>query len=133
MKSYTIDSVAFLAFIIDDLPPKADKVLQKAEDDEISLILPSIALGEIIYIILKKKEVFGKVIPFEKIITIFEIIRDSESISLKDMNLECWKNFLEIKIPELHDRMIVATHLTYHSVAIITNDPEIASISNTIW
>jgi predicted nucleic acid-binding protein len=129
---YTIDSVAFLGFIIDDLPEKADQIFQKAENDEITLILPSIALGEIIYTILKKKEVFGKIIPLEKISIILEIIRDSESICLKDMNLECWKKLLEIQIPELHDRMIVATHLTYNSTAIITNDNEIVKISNTI-
>lgn len=133
METYTIDSVAFLAFITDSLPIKANEIFEKAENDEIVVILPSIALGEIIYTILKKKEIFGKIIPLEKISSIFEIIRDSESIFLKDMNLECWKNLLNIPIPELHDRMIVATHLTYQSKAIITNDHEISSVTDTIW
>jgi predicted nucleic acid-binding protein len=130
---YTVDTIAFLAFIVDALPPHANAIFQKAENDEITLILPSIAIGEIIYTILKKKKVFGNVIPLEKISTIFEIIRDSESISLTDMNLECWQNLLTLDIPELHDRMVVATHLTYKSKAILTNDLEIAAVTQTIW
>ena len=133
METYTIDSVAFLAFITDTLPVKANDIFEKAENDEIVMLLPSIFLGEIIYTMLKKKAIFGKIIPLEKISLIFEVIRDSEAIFLKEMNLECWKNLLGIPIPELHDRMIVATHLTYQSKAIITNDPEIASITDTIW
>jgi len=122
LETYTIDAVAFLAFIVDALPPKSDEVFQRAENDEISLILPSIVLGEVIYAILKRKEIFGKLIPIEKLSNIFEVVRDSESIFLKDMDLECWKKFLKIQIPELHDRMIVATHFVSNSIAIITND-----------
>ncbi|MFQ6056540.1 MAG: hypothetical protein ACE5KT_03205 [Methanosarcinales archaeon] len=39
-----------------------------------------------------------------------------------DLSLEGWKKILEINIPELHDQMIVVTHLTTYSKAIITND-----------
>ena len=133
MERYTIDTVAFLAYLIDVLPPKSNAIFQKAENEEIILILPSIVIGETIYTILKQKEVFGKLIPVEKISEIFEIIQGSESILLVDMNIESWKMLLTINISELHDRMIIATHLVYNSKAIITDDHQIVSITNTIW
>lgn len=39
-----------------------------------------------------------------------------------DLSLEGWKKILKIDILELHDKMIVSTHLTTDSEAIITND-----------
>jgi len=133
LESYTIDTVAFLAYLIDVLPPQSDEIFQRAENDELTLILPSIAVGEVIYTILKQKKVFENVIPLEKMSIIFEIIRDIKAITLMDMNLQCWMKLLTVEIPELHDRMIVATHLTYKSKAILTNDPEIESVTKTIW
>jgi predicted nucleic acid-binding protein len=133
LESYTIDTVAFLAYLIDALPSQSDEIFRKAENDELMLILPSIVIGETIYTILKKKRIFENAIPLEKMSMLFEIIRDIKTINLVDMNLQCWKKLLTIEIPELHDRMIVAIHLTYKSKAILTNDPEIKSVTNTIW
>ncbi|MFX0139744.1 MAG: hypothetical protein ACFFDN_39255 [Candidatus Hodarchaeota archaeon] len=130
---YTLDTIAFLAFLVDELPPEANNIFKKAEDDQVTLIIPSIVIGELIYTILKGKEIFGKKIPIEKINTIFEVIRGSRSILLADMKLNCWFIFLDLDIPELHDRMIFALHLSYQSLAILTNDPEIQKKTNTIW
>ena len=75
----------------------------------------------------------GKTIPIEKIDVIMDTIQTSLSIRLVDMTIECWKDFLKLEIPELHDRMIVASHFSYKTDAILTNDPEIEDVTLTIW
>ena len=133
MKSYIVDAVAFLAYLADNLPLEADKIFKKAEKKEIILFLPSIALGETLFTIYKGKEIFGKNIPTEKIDLIFQILQNREMIQLVSLDLDAWKIFHELTIPEMHDRMIVATYHYYKASAIITNDPEIEELVPIIW
>lgn len=133
MESYVIDAVAFLAYLANNLPLEADKIFKKAENKEIILYLPSIALGETLFTIYKGKEIFGKNIPAEKIDLIFQILQNRETIRLVGLELEAWKIFHELKIPEMHDRMIVAVFHYYEALAIITNDPEIEKQVPIVW
>ena len=133
MEKYVIDAVAFLAYLVDKLPPMSDKIFKKAEENQIKLILPSIALGETLYTIYKGKEIFVKNIPIEKIELIFEILEKEQFIELIGMNIEIWRIFHKLTLSEMHDRMIVATFEYHEASAIITNDPEINNEFNTIW
>lgn len=133
LKSYIIDTVAFLAYLADNLPLKADEVFKKAEKKNIILLLPSIALGETLFIIYKGKEIFGKSIPAEKIDLIFQILQNRETIQLVSLNLDAWKIFHDLSIPEMHDRMIVAIFHYFKALAIITNDSEIKEHVPIIW
>lgn len=60
VKSFIFDAVAFLAFLADQLPKKADEVFKRTEEKQVKLLLPSIALGEILYTIYKGKHIYGK-------------------------------------------------------------------------
>ncbi|MHA1379204.1 MAG: PIN domain-containing protein [Candidatus Helarchaeota archaeon] len=133
METYTVDTVALLAYFADSLPSKLDRIFKRAEDSKLTLFTPSIVIGELIYTIFKGKEIFGKKIPIEKIDIIIDTIQTSPSIRLVDMNIECWRDFLKLEIPELHDRMIVASHFSYKTDAILTNNPEMEDITLTIW
>ena len=133
MKSYIVDAVAFLAYLTDNLPLEADNIFKKAEKKEIILFLPSIVLGETLFTIYKGKEIFGKNIPTEKIDLIFQILQNREMIQLVSLDLDAWKIFHELTIPEMHDQMIVATYHYYKASAIITNDPEIEELVPIIW
>lgn len=133
MNSYVIDAVAFLSYLADVLPPKSDKIFKMAELEKNLLILPSIVLGECLYTIYKGREIFGKTISLENVDLIFKIIRESSAIQLVDMDLEAWEIFNDLKIPEMHDRIIVATARNQGVKAIITTDPEIAKSEMTIW
>jgi hypothetical protein len=46
-----------------------------------------------------------------------------------------WRDVVSISLPELHDRMIVATHRQAGSKGIITDDQEISDLQGieTIW
>lgn len=133
METYVVDTVAFLAYLTDQLPKNVNNLFKKAENKLIKLLLPSIALGETLYTIYKGREIFGKEISIEKIELIFEILQYKESIELIDLNLDGWRIFNELNIPELHDRMIIAIFHYYNASAIITPDSEISSAVKTIW
>jgi len=133
MDSYIIDTVAFLAYLADVLPEKANNAFKEAEKKNIKLILPSIALGETLYTIYKGKEIFRKSIPADMIDTIFQTLQNGEVIQLASMNIDAWKIFHGLDVPELHDRMIVATFYYYRAKMIITNDPEISERVPSIW
>ncbi len=134
LKPYIVDAVAFLAYLADCLPSKADNIFKEAEKKEVKLLLPSIALGETLYTIYKGKEIFGKSIPLETIDLIFQILQNKETMELVSLNLEAWRRvFHTLEVPELHDRMIVAAYYYFNAKGIITNDPEISEQVDSIW
>lgn len=133
LEIYIIDAVAFLAYLADNLPKKADLIFKQAEKNETKLLLPSIALGETLYTIYKGKEIFGKNISLNKIEFIFQILQDKDIIELINLNLEAWRIFYGLNIPELHDRMIIASYFCFKVTGIVTNDSEIAEQVPTVW
>ncbi len=133
MDVYIVDTVAFLAYLANTLPPKADSKFKDAEMKKIKLLLPTIALGETLYTIYKGKEIFGKAVPLEKVEFIFNVLEVEETIQLVDMNIDAWRIFHGLFISELHDRMIVATFKYYKATGIITDDPEISKYIPNVW
>ena len=76
---------------------------------------------------------FRKIPPIETIELLLDIIEQSESIKYSPLTLTSWKIVSTINIPELHDRIVVATYLQENAEAILTNDPEIAKTAKIIW
>ena len=133
MKKYVTDTIALLAYTTNTLPTKADNIFKKAEQNKALLIIPSICIGEFIYTILKQKPIFEKIPPIETIELLLDIIEHSENLKYTPLTLTSWKAVPTINIPELHDRIIVATYIQENAEAIITNDPEITKTAKTIW
>jgi predicted nucleic acid-binding protein len=133
--TYTVDAIALLCYLADKLPPSADKIFKRAEDEEAVLVVPSIILGEAIFTLLKGRAVFGVKIPLEKLTTFLEVLETSRTVRLTDLTVRGWKLITTIDLPELHDRIVVSTHLTSNSKAILTDDEEIRNLSNikTVW
>jgi len=133
LKSYIVDAVAFLAFLADQLPTKANDIFKKAEEKQAKLLLPSIALGEMLYTIYKGKDIFGKNVPLDKIDFLFLILEEGDILELVDLDVRAWRIFNGLTIPELHDRMIVTSFIYHKATAILTNDAEIAEAVPIIW
>ena len=95
--------------------------------------MPSIVLGETLYTIYKGKEIFGNNIPLGKIDLIFQILQNKETLELVSLNLDAWRIFHTLEIPELHDRMITTAYHYFNAKGIITNDPEISEQVYSIW
>lgn len=133
MKSFIVDTVAFLAFLADQLPKKADEVFKRAEEKQVKLLLPSIALGETLYTIYKGKHIFGKSMPLDKVDLVFIILEEGNIMKLVNLDVRAWRIFNGSAIPELHDRMIVSFFIYHKATAILTNDTEIAETAPIIW
>ena len=127
---YAIDTVAFIYYLAEILPSKAEKIFQSAEKGDVKLILPSISIGEAIYVFKKQKKSRAS----EKISKMLENLGKCAYIEVKDLELQDWKNLAVSNIPELHDRMVVATAKKY-KVPLITNDSEIIKSGEvkTLW
>ncbi|MGQ4874779.1 MAG: hypothetical protein ACP6IY_11985, partial [Promethearchaeia archaeon] len=93
MDLYIVDAVAFLAYLIDKLPKNADEIFNRAENNEVKLLLPSIVLGEVLYTIYKGRKIFGKPTPSDKIELIFQIIQFKDLLKLVDLNIDAWRIF----------------------------------------
>jgi len=133
--TYTVDTVALLCYLADKLPPAADQIFKRAEDEEAVLVVPSIILGEAIFTLLKGRAILGVNIPLEKLTTFFEVLETSRTVQLTDLAVRGWKLITTIDLPELHDRIVVSTYLTSNSAAILTDDEEIRNLANvkTVW
>lgn len=127
---YVIDTVAFIYHLAEMLPQKVDKIFKSAENGDVELFLPSISIGEAIYVLKKhKKDEADK-----EISKMFENLAKCAYIEVKDLELQDWKTVAASKIPELHDRMVVATANKFNA-PLITNDSEIIKSGEvrTLW
>lgn len=129
MNRYVADSVA-LIFRLEQkrLGALATSIFLDAEQDQALLIIPAMVFAEILYlsernrigVTLQDVQNYMKQFPScqEQPLT-FDIIATAESIT---------------DIPELHDRLIVATAV-YLSAPVITKDTKISNSSHvqTIW
>jgi hypothetical protein len=131
ISTYTVDAIALLCYLADKLPRSADKIFKRAEDEEAILVVPSIILGEVIFTLLKGRAVFGVKIPVEKMATFLKVLETSRTVRLTNLTVSEWELITNIDLPELHDRIVVATHLTSNSA----DDGEIQNLPNvkTVW
>lgn len=125
IKIYGLDSVALLSYFANKLGKDGDKIFSKAESNEVRMLVPSIVIGESIYTILKKRNIFGNFIPREKINYILDVLHQSSIFEIVDLTKDGWKYFLNSNIRGLHDRIIVSTCKQEGVENLITKDEEI--------
>lgn len=132
MTDFLMDTVAFVHYLEDNLPGSAESAVDQAERGKGSLLLPQIVLGEFIYITLKGRLNIPN--PISSIGQIIDQLRGSPLFSISSMPLEAWDIFTQLKVPELHDRMIAAEALA-RDLPVISNDPSLASVKDLkiIW
>ncbi len=135
MRLFTADAVAVLSYLADKLPPKSNEIFKQAENELVRIQVPEIAVGEVICTILKGKEVFGVSVPLKKISLLLDVLEASKNMFIVNLSINGWRKVIEIDLPDLHDRMIVATHLTTASQALLTDDDKIGELKGVevIW
>ncbi|MFP3952313.1 MAG: type II toxin-antitoxin system VapC family toxin [Candidatus Bathyarchaeia archaeon] len=112
----------------DRLPARVDDVFRCAERGECQLALPSICIADLIY-------VYEKAGGVDKIWDIFKKIEVYPSFVITPLDTQVLKLIPEVRLTELHDRIIAATTIILEAEALITKDKEIeeSSIVKTIW
>ena len=125
--SYVADTHAFVWYIIGKLPERADSIFRSTEKGESTIYIPTIVLAECLYLVENKKIDLD----FEDLLDKLEISRNLVPVSF---NFQVLKLLPEIKLGELHDRIVVATAKIL-SAKLITKDKEIreSKIVETVW
>lgn len=128
MITYVADSVAFLHYLLDTLPAKADTAFREAERKTALLYLPTIAAAELYYLFERKgwKKQWAKLRAEMKRHGAFHYYAFNEDI----LNL-----FRATKAREIHDKIILATAKLLKAEALITKDKELRKLGEVkiIW
>ncbi len=127
---FVTDTHALLWYLTEDkrLGKKALKIFENADKGEAEIIIPTTVLAEALFITEKHKVDI-------KFMDIIEEIENSSNYFIHPLDLEVILKCHELKkIPELHDRVIVATSLLLDA-KLITKDAIIkdSEIVEVMW
>jgi len=115
---FVADAHVLGAYLLDELPRRSNQVFRDAEDERAEVVIPSVAIAELIYVYEK-----AKLAP--KIWDMFEMFDAYPSFTIQPLDESILKIVPEIKLKELHDRIIVATCRYIGAKALLTKDQEI--------
>lgn len=126
---YVVDTHALLWYLAEDksLGKKAKKILDSADKGDVNIVIPTTVLAEALFITEKHK------VDLE-FLEIIKAIKDSSNYTISSLDIEIIMRCHDLKsIPELHDRIIVATAILLDAKLItkdmtITNSEEVAVI-----
>ena len=132
---YGVDSVALLAYFVNKLGTEGNVIFKEVEENKTKLLVPTIVIGEVLFTILREKNVFGFTIPQDKISHILTILYQSSAFMIYDISKIGWEYFLTSKLNELHDRIIVSTCKQFNVEILISKDKEIKESNeiDVIW
>ena len=119
MSVFLVDSVPFVRYLEDRLPSEPDRIFHTAEAGHHHLLIPQIALAEFIYLALKGRLRLKH--PEVQVRSVLHDLGASDAFTVTDMPVPAWDIFLEVRIPEMHDRLIASEALV-RAVPIISND-----------
>lgn len=124
---YVSDTHAWVFYLLDKLPKKANDVFLSVEKGRGFMFVPTIVLAECIHLIEG-----GKIsLDYKQLLNKFEVSANFIPVSL---NFDIIRQLPEIKLTELHDRIIVATAKILNA-KLISRDEEIvrSGLIETIW
>lgn len=124
---YVTDTHALVWYIIGKLHDNVDAVFKSAETGEVTIFIPTIVLAECLYLVENEKIKLD----FDDLVRRIEISRNFIPAAF---NFQVMKLLPEIRLKELHDRIIVATAKILNAT-LITKDREIreSRIVEVIW
>jgi len=128
MITYVSDAVAFLHYLLDKLPPNADKAFKEAEEGAALLYLPTIAAAELHYLFERK----GWMKEWSKLKV--EMERHT-NFNCYSFNEEVLNLLEETRAREIHDKIIISTAKLLKAEALITKDEELLKLGEVkvLW
>jgi hypothetical protein len=131
---YTAGAVALLCYLVDSLPPEADRLFAEAEAGETVIHAPGTALAEVLYSVSRDKNVRGITLSGTPEQARSALVRDGPVAlaSIDDAELVEYAGLTETF--SIHDGLVVASHSARDTEAIITPDGVIADSGyETVW
>lgn len=132
MASYTVDAVALLRYLVDELPPGANEVFERAEQGVDVLSAPDGQLAEALY----QASSGGVVAGLELTGSANEVLRRLVTngpvgvASIGEHELAIYAS--ELDLYSMHDALLAASHRVRGTDAIVTND-EVFAAESTVW
>jgi len=128
MITYISDAVAFLYYLLDKLPPDADRAFKEAEEGATLLYLPTIAAAELHYLFERK----GWIKEWSKLKV---EMKKHTNFNYYSFNEEVLDIFEETKAREIHDKIIISTARLLKAEALITKDEELLKLGEVkiLW
>lgn len=130
MDTFAVDAHALVWFITEDprLSGPAKDILERAEDAQVQVLIPTIVLAEITYISLKKKVSIT-------IDRVLQRIRQGDGFIVVPFDFSVFH--ITLQFPEdwdIHDRIIAAT-ARYYKAKLITRDQTLQESAEveTVW
>ena len=134
MATYTADAVALLVYLVDALPPGADRVFAEAEAGETVLQAPSTTLAEVLYSVSRDKEVRGVTLTGTPEDTRRALVGNGPISVAPSDDAELGEYAAVVDEFSIHDALIVASHRARDTDAILTTDGAIHSAGyETVW
>jgi PIN domain nuclease of toxin-antitoxin system len=124
---FVTDTHPLVWYILGELPERVDEIFKLAEAGESSIFVPTIVLAECLYLVEE-----GKIeLDFENLL---ERLEQSSNFIPASFNIRVMRLLPEIRLKELHDRIIIATAMTLHA-QLITKDRGIreSGMVNVVW
>jgi predicted nucleic acid-binding protein len=132
MATYTVDAVAMLRYLVDELPGAANEVFERAEQGIDFLSAPDVQLAEVLFQVSGGGVIAGVELAGEPNDVLRRLVTSGpvEVAPIGEHELAVFAS--EIDRYSMHDGLLVATHRVHGTDAIVTKDRELAGES-TVW
>jgi predicted nucleic acid-binding protein len=132
VSEFLVDTVAFVRYLQDRLPQKAGRIFDDADAGRSHLLLPQIALAEFMYLALR-----GRLKGTQRELQVRDVLHNltaSDAFSISSMPASAWEVFSELRISEMHDRLIAAEAIA-RGIPLVSNDPAFDAVERLtrIW
>jgi predicted nucleic acid-binding protein len=129
---YTVDGVAMARYLVDQLPPAADEVFERAEDGVDVLEAPSVAVSEAFWTAVKKEKIAGMAVDTTPNAVLRGLVHDGPvQVSPADeQDLAVYGRLIDHHT--MHDALLIANHRVRGTEAIVTKDSEFVG-ETTVW
>lgn len=132
MTRYTVDGVAMARYLVDQLPPAADEVFERAEQGVDVIEAPTVAVSEAIWTAVNKGKIAGVEVDTTPNAVLRGLVNDGpvQVAPSDEQDLAVYGSLIDHH--SLHDALLIANHRVRGTEAIVTNDEEFAA-ENTVW
>ncbi len=128
MITYVSDAVAFFHYLLDKLPPDADRAFREVEEGAAWLYLLTIAAAELHYLFERK----GWTKQSSKLKA---EMRGHTTFNYYSFNEDVLNLFEETKARDIHDKIMISTAKLLKAEALITKDEELRELDEVknLW
>lgn len=134
MERYTVDAVAALRYLVDALPARADELFDRAEAGDVLLQTTPVALAETLYVVDHTDEIKGQALSHDPADAREKLVTTGPLTVVEFGNVD-FPAFIDgLDSLTLHAAMIVASHRTQDTDAVITTDGAMTDLGvATVW